>query len=276
MLETLNLSHNSLNGSIPSSFDDLLSLTVVNISYNQLEIHIPNIKAFHEAPFDALRNNKGLCGNATGLMPCVLAASNNGGHRKSTKIIILVVLPVLFGSLLLAGSFFILCRKIQSRNPKSGEEQPVDIFTLWGYNGRILYENIIEATEDFSSNYCIGSGGYGTVYKAVLPSGQRHFRRQCSLGFGLRGSCLRFWYKPDSSNLTTLAGTLGYIAPDVIDQRLPTPVAANEVAEDVVSTWKLAFACLNGKPQLRPTMQQVAQVLSLAANRFRCLVLSPP
>ncbi|XP_022752330.1 MDIS1-interacting receptor like kinase 2-like [Durio zibethinus] len=54
-------------------------------------------KAFHEASFDALRNNKGLCGNATGLMHCVVvAASNNVGHRKSTKVIIFIVLS-LFG-----------------------------------------------------------------------------------------------------------------------------------------------------------------------------------
>ncbi|MBA0629374.1 hypothetical protein Godav_023945, partial [Gossypium davidsonii] len=39
---------------------------------------------------------------------------------------------------------------------------------------RILHDGIIEATEDFSSIYCIGSGGYGTVYKAALPTGQMY------------------------------------------------------------------------------------------------------
>ncbi|XP_022777003.1 probable leucine-rich repeat receptor-like protein kinase At1g35710 [Durio zibethinus] len=144
-LEILDLSHNVLNGSIPNSFNDLKSLTVVNISYNQLEGPIPNIKAFHEASFDDLRNNKGLCGNAIGLMPCAVAAASNG-HRKSTK--------------------------NRTRKSESIEAQLGEIFTLWGYNGRILYENIIEATEDFSSNNCIGSGGYGTVYKAALPIGE--------------------------------------------------------------------------------------------------------
>ncbi|XWS08259.1 hypothetical protein CRYUN_Cryun41cG0064600 [Craigia yunnanensis] len=47
---------------------------------------------------------------------------------------------------------------------------------------------------------------------------------------------------------------------DVIDQRLSPPV--REVSNDVVSTTKLAFACMNGDPQLRPTMQQVAQALT--------------
>uniref|UniRef100_A0A7N2L0U8 non-specific serine/threonine protein kinase n=1 Tax=Quercus lobata TaxID=97700 RepID=A0A7N2L0U8_QUELO len=31
---------------------------------------------------------------------------------------------------------------------------------------------IIEATEDFDIRYCIGTGGYGSVYKAQLPSGK--------------------------------------------------------------------------------------------------------
>ncbi|PPD79815.1 hypothetical protein GOBAR_DD23263 [Gossypium barbadense] len=52
------------------------------------------------------------------------------------------------------------------------EEQDGDIFTILGFNGRILHGSIIEATEDFSSDYCIGSGGYGSVYKAALPTGQ--------------------------------------------------------------------------------------------------------
>ncbi|XP_022762087.1 MDIS1-interacting receptor like kinase 2-like [Durio zibethinus] len=426
-LETLDLSHNMLNGSIPNSFNNLQSLTVVNISYNQLEGPIPNIKAFHEASFDALRNNKGLCGKATGLMPCAVAA------RKSTKVIIFIVLP-LFGLLLLlfiiAGSFLILRSKNQTRKSESIEAKLGDFFTLWGYNGRILYENIIEATEDFSSNKCIGSGGYGTVYKAALPIGEvvavkklhqsedsmicsnlkafeseihalseiRHrnivklygfcshpknsflvfeFVERGSLGMVLSSqdeameldwekrlnvvkgvaNALSYMHhdhlppiihrdissnnvlldldyeahvsdfgtarllRPDSSNWTSLTGTFGYIAPelaytmkvdercdvysfgvltmeifmgrhpgdlisclpssssalaststsipndnqlillkDVIDQRLSPPV--RQVAKDVVSTTKLAFACLNGSPQLRPTMRQVAQALT--------------
>ncbi|OMO87270.1 hypothetical protein COLO4_20714 [Corchorus olitorius] len=67
---------------------------------------------------------------------------------------------------------FILGQKMQRRKSMSKEAQPVEIFTLWGYNGRMLYENIVEATEDFRFNYCIGSGGYGNVYKAVLPIGE--------------------------------------------------------------------------------------------------------
>ena len=36
----------------------------------------------------------------------------------------------------------------------------------------ISYQDIIRATEDFDIRYCIGTGGYGSVYKAQLPSGK--------------------------------------------------------------------------------------------------------
>ncbi|MBA0749803.1 hypothetical protein Gogos_003694 [Gossypium gossypioides] len=164
-----------LNGSIPEAFNNLRGLRFVNISFNQFEGHIPNLKAFHEASFDALRNNKDLCGNATRLMACVPSFLANHGHGKWTKVIISVMLP-LFGGLLLlfllVGSFFTFYKKTQIKESEPREEQQGDIFTVLGFNGRVLHDNIIEATEDFSSDYSIGSGGYGSVYKAALPTGQ--------------------------------------------------------------------------------------------------------
>ncbi|XP_048129008.1 MDIS1-interacting receptor like kinase 2-like, partial [Rhodamnia argentea] len=47
-----------------------------------------------------------------------------------------------------------------------------DFLSIWNYDGRIAYEDIINATEDFDIKYCIGSGGYGSVYRAQLPNGK--------------------------------------------------------------------------------------------------------
>ncbi|KAK9019795.1 hypothetical protein V6N11_054303 [Hibiscus sabdariffa] len=423
-LEILNLSHNRLNGSIPEAFNDLHGLSIVNISFNRLEGPIPDLKAFHEASFDALRNNKALCGNATGLRPCVLPSRDSHSHGRRTKVILLAMIPLFCGLLLLfilAASFITCCKKTPTRKSEPREEPLGDIFTVLGLNGRILHDSIIEATEDFCSDYCIGSGGYGTVYKAKLPTGQvvavkklhqseeslllnnlkafeseivalleiRHRNIVKMYGFcshpkhsflvyelvergslrmvlsnneeakeldwtkrlnvvkGLANSLSYMHHdhsqpivhrdissnnvlldsdyearvsdfgtarilKPDSSNWTSLAGTYGYIAPelaytmrvdekcdvysfgvvtieifmgkhpgdllsylssstpvpndqqvllkDVIDHRLSPPQSRAE--KDVVTATKVAFACLNGNPQLRPTMQQVAEALS--------------
>ncbi|KAL2337494.1 hypothetical protein Fmac_011940 [Flemingia macrophylla] len=46
-----------------------------------------------------------------------------------------------------------------------------NLFSIWNYDGKIASEDIIEATEDFHIKYCIGTGAYGSVYKAHLPVG---------------------------------------------------------------------------------------------------------
>ncbi|RDX77943.1 MDIS1-interacting receptor like kinase 2, partial [Mucuna pruriens] len=46
-----------------------------------------------------------------------------------------------------------------------------DLFCIWNYDGKIAFDDIIEATENFDIKYCIGTGGYGSVYRAQLPSG---------------------------------------------------------------------------------------------------------
>jgi hypothetical protein len=65
-----------------------------------LEGPIPNIPAFKNAPIEALKNNKGLCGNVSGLELCLTLGSNFHSH-KTNKILVLV-LPLTLGTLLLA------------------------------------------------------------------------------------------------------------------------------------------------------------------------------
>ncbi|OIV98599.1 hypothetical protein TanjilG_23038 [Lupinus angustifolius] len=174
-LETLNLSHNNLSGTIPSDFDDMLSLTNVDISYNQLEGPLPNIPAFQKASINALRNNKGLCGKISGLEPCPPTSSRKSHHHQNTKVIVLVLsisLSILLLTLLVV---FILCRLHRSATTNENqvvEPQNQNLFAIWSYDGKMVYENIIDATEDFDNKYLIGVGGCGSVYRAELPYGE--------------------------------------------------------------------------------------------------------
>ena len=173
-LETLNLSHNNLSGSIPSTFDDSTSLTSIDISYNELEGPIPNITAFHTAPIAALQNNRGLCGNVVGLKACSKLIPNPLSKRsnKFLVIILLSLLGTLFIVFVIVGVSLLLCRRVKKREDKPREAHNDNLFAIWSYDGKMVYENIIEATENFNSKYCIGVGGYGSVYKAVLPTRQ--------------------------------------------------------------------------------------------------------
>ncbi|KAG5541727.1 hypothetical protein RHGRI_021525 [Rhododendron griersonianum] len=62
---------------------------------------------------------------------------------------------------------------------------------------------------------------------------------------------------------------------DVVDQRLLPPM--DQVAQQVVSTMKLAFECLSSSPQSRPAMNQVSKELStqkhLLAESFLSVTL---
>ena len=41
-----------------------------------------------------------------------------------------------------------------------------DLFSVWDCDGTIAYQDIIRSTEDVDIKYCVGVGGYGSVYKA--------------------------------------------------------------------------------------------------------------
>ncbi|CDP11076.1 unnamed protein product [Coffea canephora] len=144
-IETMNLSHNRISGSIPKSFDHCFSLISIDISYNQLEGPLPNISAFQKAPFDSLRNNKGLCGSVTGLKPCSQSTQKNTSRRTTKRMIFLINKPQEF-----------------TRN----------MFSAWSFDGKMVYESIIDAIENFDPKYCIGVGAFGSVFRAELPNGQ--------------------------------------------------------------------------------------------------------
>jgi tRNA A-37 threonylcarbamoyl transferase component Bud32 len=172
-LQKLNLSSNNLSGTIPSSFEDVMSsLTDINISNNHLEGRLPNNQAFLKAPIESLTNNKGLCGNRTGLELCTT------NHNQKSHKTLLLVLFVILGALVLVFCgvgvlMYILYRRAREEKTKdkdSNEAQAEEVFSIWSHDGKMLFENIIEATNNFDADYLIGEGGEGSVYKAKLSA----------------------------------------------------------------------------------------------------------
>ncbi|XP_059638108.1 MDIS1-interacting receptor like kinase 2-like [Cornus florida] len=173
-LEILNLSHNELSGSIPQTFNQMLSLTSVDISYNQLEGPLPSNKAFREAPTEAFTNNKGLCGNITGLKSCPSVKIHEAKGKKGRLILIVVsLLGSLFVLFIIVGVLSLVWVRVRNKGKNKPEDAQNDnLFAVLSYDGKLVYENIIEATENFNSKYCIGEGAFGSVYRAELQSGQ--------------------------------------------------------------------------------------------------------
>ncbi|XP_049387264.1 MDIS1-interacting receptor like kinase 2-like [Solanum stenotomum] len=170
VLVNLNLSHNGLSGRIPKELETLTGLQDVVLSYNELEGPIPNNKAFINA---SLEGNKGLCGNVAGLQPCERPSSMVKKHSmaKGCKLTLITVLPVM-GALVLICVFtgvLFMCNK--RRRVREVERRDGDGWlSISMLDGKELYRDILNATEEFDAKFCIGRGGHGSVYKVNLPS----------------------------------------------------------------------------------------------------------
>ncbi|CAN6203399.1 unnamed protein product [Urochloa humidicola] len=172
VLEVLNLSHNQFSGSIPSSIGSMTSLSTLDVSYNNLEGPLPTGRLFHNASAKWFLHNKGLCGNISGLPAC--SSTPIMEYHKATRNHRLELAASIPACIVIVLSIFALVmiyqkRKIQ-KNAMVADTR--DVLSVWNFDGKLAFEDIIRATENFHDDYIIGSGGYGTVYKAQLQAGR--------------------------------------------------------------------------------------------------------
>ncbi|MED6111402.1 hypothetical protein PIB30_051978 [Stylosanthes scabra] len=154
-LSSLDLSYNHLSGVLPIKLANVLH---INLSFNFFKCS-ESFKAFHK---------ESLIGN-TPHFPCLYSQVQK---TKNANHLIVIILPVtcIFLIICLFILYFTLSTnktKIEPRQDKHG-----DMFCIWNYDGRIAFQDIIEATNNFDFQYCIGTGAYGSVYRAQLPSGK--------------------------------------------------------------------------------------------------------
>ncbi|KAL7111150.1 hypothetical protein ACP275_05G069800 [Erythranthe tilingii] len=156
-LLSIDLSYNNFYGTVPASLSNLKN---INLSYNDLEGRIP-IRVWYAFP------NGSFLGNDRLLPP-----GDSPTHELDTRVIL--PLALFFGCLF--PTMFIVFIYYYFKGKKTTPVKPDlnhgDIFKIWNYDGTIAYEDVIEATQDFDFTHCIGTGGYGSVYRAQLPTGK--------------------------------------------------------------------------------------------------------
>ncbi|CDP14106.1 unnamed protein product [Coffea canephora] len=291
---SLDLSSNQISGSIPLQLSVIPSLTFLDLSSNQLRgpiSFILNLDTWSSLERLYLQNNslKRFVGNPDlhytstlcGASPPVM---KNHRHHPPYYIIGLGVSLLAFS--LIGGIVLYIFGKTKVKKVEIElmDNKHGDIFRIWNYDGNMAYEDIIKATNDFDVSYCIGTGGYGSVYRARLPSGKvvalkklhrlegenpnfdKSFRNEADMlskirhrsivklfGFCLHKRCIALSYlhhdcdppiihrdvssnnillnsqleatlsdfgtarilELDSSNQTVIAGTFGYMAPEL-------------------------------------------------------------
>uniref|UniRef100_A0ACD5XUK8 Uncharacterized protein n=1 Tax=Avena sativa TaxID=4498 RepID=A0ACD5XUK8_AVESA len=168
MLIFINFSHNQLSGAIPVSIASMQSLSTFDVSYNFLEGSVP--KGIHNASTKWFLHNKRLCGDLDGLPPCSFPPADH--RQKHQKIILLVGLPMFVTTILIASIVIAILIFRKTVPQKTDDVNKRDVFSVWSFDGRMAFEDIIDATENFDEKHCIGEGSYGRVYRAELHDEQ--------------------------------------------------------------------------------------------------------
>ncbi|KAL5545141.1 hypothetical protein UlMin_008925 [Ulmus minor] len=184
-LTSLSLSQNQLSGSIPKEIGNLKNLTFLDLSENNLVGSIPleleNLMlaslmnlSYIDISLNKLTANEYLCNKFRNKVRSLSAYCFQSHPRSIDKKRIILPISIFLSCFFMIG--VILVYKPVKRNkrdqPCVEETKNGDLFSIWNYDGKIAYEDIINATEDFDIRYCIGTGGYGSVYRAQLPNGK--------------------------------------------------------------------------------------------------------
>ncbi|KAJ0802067.1 putative protein kinase RLK-Pelle-LRR-XI-1 family [Helianthus annuus] len=187
-LEYLDLSYNNFSGNLPDSFTNLIRLKSLSLSMNHMTGAITSLRVCISLEYLDLSSNSFVGEKLNKLYFPNLKFLNQScnafsGHstytyRKKLNVYFDYFLKIIFAffcfvlGYVLAYVFYRIRKASTKKIHHLETKKHGNVCSILNYDGTIAYEDFITATEDFDLKYCIGTGGYGSVYEAKLPSGQ--------------------------------------------------------------------------------------------------------
>ncbi|XP_050234399.1 serine/threonine-protein kinase BRI1-like 2 [Mercurialis annua] len=201
-LGVFDASHNRLQGEIPDSFSSLSFLVQIDLSYNELTGEIPQRGQLSTLPATQYAHNPGLCGvplsdchgrSGQGTTSPIAYRDDGRGRTAASSWTNSIVLGILISvaslCILIVWAIAMRIRHKEAVQVKmlnslqaslaattwkiDKEKEPlsINVATFQRQLRKLKFSQLIEATNGFSAESLIGSGGFGEVFKATLKDG---------------------------------------------------------------------------------------------------------
>ncbi|KAG2246545.1 hypothetical protein Bca52824_086173 [Brassica carinata] len=184
-LQVLDFSNNSLIGPVPEFLAHMTSLKVINLSSNLLYGSIPTSlldKVQRGLVSLSIEGNPGICSSAS------CATTNKKKTKTKTKTMVIASVAASIFLILVIFLVILKRRAKLGRYPNSDDDdnnlQQCNNQSSFSEmaNNMFTYEDLAQATDNFSNVNLIGQGGFGYVHKGVLPDGTEVAIKQLKAG----------------------------------------------------------------------------------------------
>ncbi|XP_010426204.1 PREDICTED: probable LRR receptor-like serine/threonine-protein kinase At3g47570 isoform X2 [Camelina sativa] len=173
-VKEIDLSNNNLSGSIPDYFANFSKLEYLNLSFNNFEGKVPVEGIFQNTTIVSISGNNELCGGIKGfqLKSCLPQASPVETKLSSRlkKVVIGVSICIILLLVLFIASVSLIWFRKRKKNKQTNNPTPS---SLEVFHDKISYGDLRNATNGFSTSNMVGSGSFGTVFKAFLPTEEK-------------------------------------------------------------------------------------------------------